>query len=83
MHETLSNIYLDPLEASLIPLDSACKFEMRWSMIVSYMALALLCGLFGQVMNKGLSFIQRKRQKYLIEPEVVRKKECEWDKKNV
>ncbi|KAJ3257492.1 hypothetical protein HDU77_002697 [Chytriomyces hyalinus] len=65
----LKNIFLDPLEAALFPTESTCKQELRWSMLFTYILIGIVAALFGQLLNKTLSFVQKTRSKYLIDPE--------------
>ncbi|KAJ3228730.1 hypothetical protein HDU81_005950 [Chytriomyces hyalinus] len=65
----LKNIFLDPLQAALFPTESTCKQELRWSMLFTYILIGIVAALFGQLLNKTLSFVQKTRSKYLIDPE--------------
>ncbi|KAJ3068780.1 hypothetical protein HDU98_008100 [Podochytrium sp. JEL0797] len=76
-HIPISNVFLNPVTAALFPVNSNCQFEMRLPMIGTYILIGVCAGLFGQCLNMVLSKIQKTRQKYLIEPEVARKKEAE------
>ncbi|KAI8620401.1 voltage gated chloride channel-domain-containing protein [Chytriomyces sp. MP71] len=73
----LSNIYLNPLEATLFPVDSTSDFQMRWPMIFTYVLIGIAAGLSGQILNETLSFIQKQRLRYLIDPESYRKRKAD------
>ncbi|KAJ3289605.1 hypothetical protein HDU79_003909 [Rhizoclosmatium sp. JEL0117] len=71
----ISNVLLNPVKAALIPLNSECNFEMRMPMVLTYIAMGVIGGLFGQLLNVVLSRIQKTRQRYLIDPEFHRRGE--------
>ncbi|KAJ3137209.1 hypothetical protein HK100_000786 [Physocladia obscura] len=73
-HLSTNNIYLDSMDSALFPIKTNCEFKLRIPMILSYAAIGIFAGLFGQFLNLVLSHIQKIRQKYLIEVESLREK---------
>ncbi|KAI8620038.1 voltage gated chloride channel-domain-containing protein [Chytriomyces sp. MP71] len=64
------NIVLNPTDAALFPLQSNCNLSMSVPIIFGYIVTGIIAALFGQLLNKVLSFIQRHRLRHFINPSI-------------